>query len=158
MAAAPTPPPAPASEQYGVGGSLYDLVSTLKGVVNNLSELIKSNGTLTLSLGTAIGRLATATLGGNLGGTTNPTATVVTNIGTASALVIAANSARLGITFHSPAPAAVDMWVVPQAITAVAGRGIRIVAGDRFTCPSTCGWNAIATTGSANVLTILEFV
>lgn len=140
------------------GASLSDLVSTLKGGVQNLGQLVQSLGTSSASVAAAVGALATATLGANLGGTSNPSATIVTNVGTSSLLVVAANSARINIAFHSPNPGGVNMWVVPSAATAVAGRGVLVLPGGTVRIPSTCGWNAIATSGSSNVLTILEWL
>lgn len=141
-----------------IGASFADLISTLKGVVQNLGQVHSDITALNSGIGTALGAVATATLGAALGSTNNPTATIVTNLSTTSLLVVSANSARVGITFHSPDPAGVNMWLAPSTITAVAGRGLLLTPGGSLNMPSTCGWNAIATTGSGNVLTILEFV
>lgn len=126
-----------------IGGNITDLVSTQKGGVQNLGQLVKT--------------LIPVTLGATPGGTTSPKVTIATAVGTTSALVIAANSSRLTISFHSPNPNGVNMWVVPSTFTAVVGQGILVLPGATVPLPSTCGWNAIATTGSANVLTIIEF-
>lgn len=129
-----------------IGGNLTDLVSTQKGGVQNIGQLVK-----------LINTLIPATLGATPGGTTSPKVTIATAVGTTSALVIAANSARLTINFHSPNPNGNNMWVAPSTMTAVAGQGILVLPGATVPISSTCGWNAIATTGSANVLTIIEF-
>lgn len=104
-----------------------------------------------------IGALVPATLGATpFAGIATPIMTIATAVATGSQLVIAAATARITIMFHSPVPGADDMWVVPSTIVAVAGRGILLQAGSTVIMPSTCGWNAIATTGS-QVLTIVEF-
>lgn len=123
--------------------SLADVVSTGQGVVQNLSVLARN--------------LVAATLGASLGGTTmSPTVTIASAVATASLFVVAANSTRINIMFHSPVSAGADIYVVPSTMTAVIGQGLLVKPGSSVMIPSTCGWNAIATTGS-QVLTIVEF-
>jgi hypothetical protein len=136
------------------GAGADNLNSTLKGVVANLGQLVTN--TATDGIVSALGALATATLGANIGTTTSPAFTNAT-VGTASVLIVAANSTRINIAFISPNPAAANMWIVPSTTTAVAGQGVLILPGGSVEFPSTCGWNAIATSGSSNMLTVLEW-
>lgn len=136
------------------GAGANDVNSTLKGVVQQLGALVTN--TSTDGITSALGALATATLGANIGTTSSPAFTNAT-VGTSSLLVIAANSSRINIAFHSPNPAAANMWVVPSAATAVAGQGVLVLPGGTVLIPSTCAWNAIATSGSSNMLTVLEW-
>ena len=138
----------------GSGAGADNVNSTLQGIVRNLGQLVTN--TSTDGIVTALGSIATATLGANIGTTSSPAFTNAT-VGTASLLVVAANSSRLNIAFHSPNPSAANMWVVPSAATAVAGRGVLVLPGGTVLIPSTCGWNAIATSGSSNMLTVLEW-
>lgn len=143
------------SQGDGFGGSgSNDLNNTLKGVVANLGQLVTS--TSNVGIQDAIGALATATLGANTGTTSSPAFANAT-VGTTSLLVIAANSSRIRIAFHSPNPSAPNMWVVPSSATAVAGQGVLVLPGSTVLIPATCGWNAIATSGAANMLTVLEW-
>lgn len=142
-------------------------------VAQNMSSIVVSAGTAvtqlttigtaTVALGTALGTLNTAigtltivTLGASLGGTASPSMTIASAVSTTSALVVSANSTRVNIMFHSSSASAVDMWVTPSTITAVVGRGLLLRGGSTVMIPSTCGWNAITTTGTT-VLTVLEF-
>lgn len=134
------------------GAGANDVNNTLKSVVQQLGALATS--TATDGVTTALGVLATATLGANIGTTTSPAFTNAT-VGTSSVLVIAANSSRLNIAFHSPNPSAPNMWVSPA--TAVAGQGVLVLPGGTVLIPSTCTWFAIATSGSSNALTVLEW-
>ena len=138
----------------GSGAGADNVNSTLQGIVRNLGQLVTNTSTVDIT--NALAALATATLGANIGSTNNPGVSIAT-VGTASLLVVAANSTRLTIAFHSPNPAAANMWVVPSNATAVAGRGVLVLPGGTVMFPSTCGWNAIATSGSANMLSVMEW-
>lgn len=93
----------------------------------------------------------------------SPRGVQVSALGTISAQVIGANPNRRGVLFSNPGPNIVA--VCPSNLSAVIGAGSivilpgaekRIVARGRIRV--NCAWNAIAATGSANSLTILEFV
>ena len=127
------------------GGSLLDLVSTQKGGVQNLGQFV--------AFITAPGQ--------TLSSTTSPRATYYTALSTASLQVAAASSTRRAIEFWNSNPSGQNIWIVPAALSAVINRGILIVPGGRYQVPTTMAansaFNAIAFTGSTNVLTVVEF-
>ena len=93
--------------------------------------------------------------------TASPKATVVSNLSTSSVQVIGSSVFRRGISFFNSNPSGNNMWVVPANLTAVANQGILLIAGANYQIPASlaanAAFNAIASTGSSNVLTIIEF-
>lgn len=94
---------------------------------------------------------------------TSPSGTAVSGLGTASTQVIAANPTRRGVLFHNPG--SVNVAVCPANLTAVIGAGSRIIfPGSEFRLFAAgrvrvnCAWKAIAASGAANKLTVLEFL
>lgn len=122
-----------------------DINSTLKGWVQNL-------GTITQWL---------TSPGQTLSSTTSPKATVYTTLSTSSVQVIGTSLVRRAIWFMNSNPAGNNIWVVPANLTAASNQGILLVPGDDRAIPPTlavnAAFNAIAATGSANILTIVEF-
>lgn len=122
-----------------------DVNSTLKGIVTNLGVLAQLASAPGYTLSTA----------------TSPKATIVTTLSTSSLQVIAASTTRRAMTFFNPNPSGNNIWVVPANVSAVINQGILIVPGGDFPTPASvdnnAAWNAIAATGSTNVLTIIEF-
>jgi len=96
----------------------------------------------------------------------SPNGIQVSNLGTSSQQVIAANPMRRGILFHNPNPEPILISVCPANLAALSGgagsMGIlpgqekRIIARNRIRV--NCAWNAVASQGSGNSLTILEFL
>ncbi len=96
----------------------------------------------------------------------SPKGVQVSNIGTVSQQVIGPNPVRRGILFMNPNPYPLLISVCPANLPAVSGGagslGIlpgqekRIIARNRIRV--NCAWNGIASAGSNNSLTILEFL
>jgi hypothetical protein len=134
------------------GGAITDLVSTQKGGVQNLGQLVSSISNSMPVAGTA----------------TSPKATGVNNIGTASGTsVLGSSSIRHGMLFHNPGSN--DVYVYPSALspaptTTTLGGTLRIVPGDTVPFPAVMwpnqnsAFSAIALTGTTNPLTIWEFL
>lgn len=122
-----------------------DVNSTLQGIVRNLGQLAQIANAPGYTLSTA----------------TSPKATIVTTLSTASMQVIAASTVRRAMTFFNSNPSGQNIWVVPANVSAVINQGIPIAAGSSYATPASvdnnAAWNAIAATGSTNVLTIIEF-
>lgn len=86
-------------------------------------------------------------------------------VGTASVPAIGFNQNRRGLIFINPS-STVTLYVCPANQAAVAGQGTPILPGGQQTflgnadlnIAFNCGWNAIASGGSNNPLTVLELV
>jgi hypothetical protein len=94
---------------------------------------------------------------------TSPVGSTVT-VGTVSVAAIGANPRRRGIVFVNP-NTSVTLYVCPNNQTAVIGEGIPVfpggmvqLVGDGKLINYNCGWNAIAASGAANKLTVLELL
>jgi hypothetical protein len=88
--------------------------------------------------------------------------TVLTN-GTTQVQAIGQNLGRRGVTFSNPSDQII--YVTPSNQAAVVGQGVPILPGaivpfigDGRLVAYTCGWNAIAASGSNKPLMVLEFV
>jgi hypothetical protein len=96
----------------------------------------------------------------------SPNGIQVSNLGTASQQVIGPNPMRRGILFHNPNPEPIVLAVCPSNLSAayaaagsmgiLPGQEKRIIARNRIRV--NCAWNAAASQGSNNSLTILEFL
>lgn len=81
-------------------------------------------------------------------------------VGTSSAGVLAPDPDRPGVIFANPGTGTI--WLSPSNQPAVAGQGIPLLPGATLRFISdrlvsyTCGWNAIAASGSANPLAIID--
>jgi hypothetical protein len=125
------------------------------------TDVTAVNSTLQL-IARQLGDLSRNSLPGNtLSTTASPQATVVTNLSTSSVQVIGSSTVRRGLSFFQPNPSGVNIWLMPGNLTAVANEGILLIPGSSWSVPtefsSSAAWNAIAATGSSNVLTIVEF-
>lgn len=126
-------------------GNISDLVSITKGQTQNIGQLA-----------------AWATSPGQtLSSTASPKATVIATLGSTSTLAVASSTTRRGIEFHSSDPSGnTNIWVMPQT-TAVVKQGILLVPGARYqignALAANAGFSCIASSGSTNVLTIVEF-
>lgn len=97
-------------------------------------------------------------------GITSPNGTTAL-VGAASVTAIGANPNRRGLRFYNPGPTN-TIYICPANQVAVAGQGIPIVPGggpvdfigDGKLINYNSGWNAIASGGSNNPLTILELL
>jgi hypothetical protein len=122
-----------------------DLNSTTKGQAQNLGTLANW----------------AASPGQSVSGITSPKATVVTTLSTASLQVIAASTTRRALEFYNSNPSGQNIWVVPAPASAVINNGVLIVPGGSKPWPPSlacnAAFNAIAATGSTNVLTVIEF-
>lgn len=91
----------------------------------------------------------------------NGTNVLVSN---ASILVIGPSISRRGVVFINPNLNGPTIRVVPSNQTAVAGQGVPVLPGGQVPfindglAQYTCGWNAIADSGSNNPLQILELL
>ena len=93
----------------------------------------------------------------------SPTASIAL-VSTVSIQVIGSSIARRGVIFFNPGT--VTLYVTPGNIPAVIGQGVPILPGAQqpFINSSDniiqylCSWNAIAASGSNNVLTIFEML
>lgn len=97
--------------------------------------------------------------------TTNSPVAWTASIGVASAQIIAANTVdRVGIIIHNPGT--VDLYVCPStdsagAPLAAGGAGsILLSSGQSLPVSGLCStaWNAVAASGVANPVTVLEFL
>ena len=93
----------------------------------------------------------------------SPNGIQTSTLGTSSVQIIAANPNRRGILFHNPGPNTVA--VCPSNLNAIIGAGSMVILpGDEKRIMATgrirvnCAWKAIASTGSSNYLTVLEFL
>jgi hypothetical protein len=85
-------------------------------------------------------------------------------LGTVSATAIGPNANRRGLRFYNPGT--VTIYICPANIPAVIGQGIPILPGggpvdfigDGRLINYNSGWNAIAASGAANPLTVLELL
>lgn len=122
-----------------------DLVTALKGGLQTIGQFVAQQIAPGMTLSSVV----------------SPTMTVVTTLTTASLAVIGPSTVRRGMIFHNPTPAGVNYWLSPTGTAAVANRGILLVPGDHFLIGPTlspgAGWNAIAASGSGNVIVILEY-
>lgn len=126
--------------------SADDLITQLRGIAQNLSQFTKAMG--------APGRTVSAAL--------SPLPTLVTTLGTSSLAVVGFNATRRAISFHSTDPTNNStIFLTPLAVATI-GQGVVLVPGQDYVIDAglgcNCGWMAIAGTGSANKLLILEFV
>lgn len=123
-----------------------DFLASLKGIAQNLSQMVSAMG--------APGRAVSAQ--------TSPLGTLVTTLGTASLNVVSYNVNRRGISFHNCDPTNNStIFLVPLAVATI-GQGMVIVPGQSVFIGSdlsaNASWAAIAGTGSANSLLVMEFV
>ena len=94
---------------------------------------------------------------------TSPNGTNVL-VGAASILAIGPNISRRGVIFINPNLSGPILRVVPSNQTAVIGQGVPVLPGGQVSfindglAQYTCGWNAIADSGSNNPLEILELL
>ena len=94
---------------------------------------------------------------------TSPNGSTVLVSGT-SILAIGPSIARRGVTFINPNLSGPTIRIVPSNQTAVIGQGVPVLPGGQVSfinnglAQYTCGWNAIADTGSNNPLEILELL
>lgn len=132
------------------GSSLADLISTQKGGVQNLSQLLQS----------VQNALPPATT------TTSPRSTGFNSLNTVGTSLIATSAMRRGIVFHNPGTTSVFVYpslTSPVPTTTAAGGAFIIFAGDTLSFPSTmfpnvnCGWSGFSQTGSSQALTVVEF-
>jgi len=77
-------------------------------------------------------------------------------------LIVPFRATRRAISFHSCDPTNnTTIWITPLATLSI-GQGVPIVPGQDYVIDSylgcNSGWTAIAGTGSANKLLILEFI
>jgi hypothetical protein len=128
--------------------SADDINSTLQGLVRNVGQCVSL-----LTQYVAPGQTPSTAA--------SPAATLFTALSTTSVGVIGTSTLRRGLVFLNPNPSGVNMWVVPSNVTAVINQGVPLTPGSSYTVPSTlhcnAAWNAIAASGTNNVLTILEF-
>ncbi len=122
-----------------------DLASITKGQVQNLGQLV--------AWASAPGQ--------TLSSTSSPRATNLTAVTTTSVLAIATSALRRAIEFHSSDPVGnAYMWIMPGT-TAFARRGIPIVPGGRYQVNASMAanncWYAVASSGSTNSLSVVEF-
>lgn len=121
-----------------------DLASITKGQVTNIGQLV--------AWASAPGQ--------TLSSTSSPRATNLTTLAATSVLAIATSAVRRAIEFHSSDPANVNIWLMPGT-TAFARRGIYLVPGGRYQVNASMAanncWYAVASSGSTNTLTVIEF-
>lgn len=122
-----------------------DLATITKGQVQNIGQLA--------AWASAPGQ--------TLSSTSSPRATNLTAVTTTSVLAIATSAVRRAIEFHSCDPTGnSNMWIMPGT-TAFVRRGILIVPGSRYEIGPTMAANncfyAVASSGSTNSLTVVEF-
>lgn len=93
----------------------------------------------------------------------SPLGTNILTNGTTQVTAIGQNLNRRGVAFGNPSD--VTIYVCPANQAAVVGQGTPIIAGaivpflgDGKLINYTCGWNAIAASGSNKPLEVLEFV
>ena len=125
--------------------SLDDVLSGIKGATQNIGELVA------------------ATQAPGLQGARTQTSPVASylSVGTSAIQVIGFRSTRRAISFHnSGGSTGTTIWLAPNSIAT--GQGLFLAAGSSvFITPDlgcTCGWTAIAGTGSSNGLMILEYI
>ena len=125
--------------------SLDDVLSGIKGATQNIGELVA------------------ATQAPGLQGARNQTSPFATyaSVGTSAVQVINFRATRRAISFHNGGGTTnTTIWLAPDSIAT--GQGINLAAGSSlFITPDlgcTCGWTAIAGTGSSNQLMILEYI
>ena len=103
---------------------------------------------------------------GAVGGTSGGKTTAINNVSTVNAQVIGPNPSRVQITFHNPGLVDILVAMVRDASNAVlaptfASRGGAFLVyanGGEKTFSGECqfAWNAVAASGAANPLTIVE--
>lgn len=97
----------------------------------------------------------------------SPLATGINNLGTVSEQVIGGNQNRKSITFMNPSGSNVNVLIAPGNITpsfAAPGGSFLLFPGNEITLPPpgmtlsvNCAFNAVASGGSGNPLTIFEY-
>lgn len=134
------------------GGSMIDLVSTQKGGVQTLAQLVQALSNFMPAPTT----------------TTSPKATCVNNLGTTGTTVLASSTIRHGLMIHNPATTNVICYVYPTLATpaptlASTGGALQILPGAPPIFPPAqfpnfnAGLSAFCSTGTNNPLTIWEF-
>jgi hypothetical protein len=127
--------------------STDDILTAIRGAVQNLSNLTYATG--------AAGRFTSSAI--------SPIATMTT-VGTSALTIVAANPSRRAISFHSCDPTGnTTIWLLPGVATAITAQGgVVLVPGQDYVIDqglgSNAAWQAIAGTGSSNNLLILEYV